>query len=88
LVNDGLRELGLNVPTPSDDAHLSGITFAYSKKMTGERLASQLRKRGIVVAHRQYHSHSGIRVSPYFYNQERDVETLLEATKRIIRGSV
>ena len=88
LVNDGLRELGLNVPTPSDDAHLSGITFAYSKKMTGERLASQLRKRGIVVAHRQYHSHSGIRVSPYFYNQERDVETFLEATKKIIRGSV
>ena len=83
-VNEGLRNLGLSVPTPADDRHLSGICFAYAKRMTGEELATKLRKRGVIVAPRQYQSHSGIRVSPYFYNDEDDVDALLDAARKIV----
>jgi cysteine desulfurase / selenocysteine lyase len=86
MVNEGLRRLGLNVLTPADGAHLSGITFAYADKMTGEKLAVRLRKRGIVVTPRSYHGHSGIRVSPYFYNDERDVEDFLDGMKTLINA--
>ncbi|MDA4136276.1 MAG: aminotransferase class V-fold PLP-dependent enzyme [Thaumarchaeota archaeon] len=85
MVNEGLREIGMNVPTPVDPAHLSGITFAYSKKVTGEQLSLRLRKMGMVVASRPFHTHSGLRVSPYFYNDENDVEAFLSAMKKIIR---
>ena len=85
MVNDGLRRLGLNVLSPADDVHLSGITFAYAETVTGEQLALRLRKSGIVVTPRSYHGHSGIRVSPYFYNEERDVEDFLDGVKKIIR---
>ena len=86
MVNDGLRGLGLKVLTPVDERHLSGITFAYSEKMTGEKLAARLRKSGIVVTPRTYHGHSGIRVSPYFYNEERDVEDFLEGVKGLTKA--
>jgi selenocysteine lyase/cysteine desulfurase len=77
----------LNVLTPDDPEHLSGITFGYAKKLTGEQLSLRLRKAGIVVAPRAFGVHSGLRVSPYFYNDEDDVEAFLDATKKAVRGA-
>jgi cysteine desulfurase/selenocysteine lyase len=85
MVNDGLRRLGLKVLTPPDDRHLSAITFAFAERISGEQLALRLRKKGILVTPRSYHGHSGIRVSPYFYNDERDVEYFLDGVKKIVR---
>jgi selenocysteine lyase/cysteine desulfurase len=87
MVNEGLRELGLNVLTPADSEHLSGITFACAKKITGAQLSLRLRKAGMVVAPRSFRALSGIRVSPYFYNDEQDVEDFLEATKKILMAT-
>lgn len=87
MVNEGLRRLGLNVLTPLDEGHLSAITFACARRMPGEELARRLAKRGVFVTPRPYHGLSGIRVSPYFYNDEDDVEALLSGVKRITRES-
>jgi cysteine desulfurase/selenocysteine lyase len=87
MVNEGLRNLGLDVMTPLDTKHASGVVFALSKRLSGEELGSKLRKAGILVTPRSYHGSSGIRVSPYFYNDEDDVETFLNGTKKVIRAA-
>jgi cysteine desulfurase / selenocysteine lyase len=87
MVNEGLRSLGMKVLTPSDATHLSAITFASAEGLPGEGLANRLKKRRILVTPRSYHGQSGIRVSPYFYNDERDVEKFLDATKHVLRTS-
>ncbi len=84
MINEGLRELGMTVLTPDDTKHRSGITFAYSKKVSGADLQLKLRKERILVTARAYHGHWGIRVSPYFYNDERDVDTFLSGIKKLL----
>jgi len=85
MVNLGLRDLGLDVLTPSDDAHASGITFASARKVSGDVLEKRLRKLKVFVTARSYHGRSGIRVSPYFYNDEHDISAFLDAVKKIVR---
>ncbi|MDG6925121.1 MAG: aminotransferase class V-fold PLP-dependent enzyme [Nitrososphaerota archaeon] len=85
-INEGLMKLGLEVLTPADAKHASGIVFARSKKVSGEEMGSRLRKTGILVTPRSYHGSSGIRVSPYFYNDEGDIETFLGGMKRVLRS--
>lgn len=84
MVNEGLRSLGMSVLTPDDKKHLSGITFAYSKRISGDQLQDRLRKSKILVTSRSYRKKSGIRVSPYFYNEEEDIDTFLSAVKKLV----
>ncbi len=83
-VNEGMRGLGITVLTPTDKRHLSGITFGYSKKISGDDLAARLRKSKILVTPRSYHGKPGIRVSPYFYNEEKDVDVFLSVLKKLV----
>lgn len=84
MINGGLRDLGMTVLTPNDAKHRSGIIFAYSKKISGEDLELKLRKGKVLVTARPYHGRSGIRVSPYFYNDEKDVDVFLGAIKKLL----
>ena len=84
MINQGLRDMGVKVLTPLDDEHLSGITFACAKGIAGETLELKLRRAKVLVTARSYHGNSGIRVSPYFYNDEEDVQMFLDAMKRIV----
>ena len=84
MVNEGLRRIGMEVLTPSDEEHRSGIVFAYTSTVSGQEMAQRLGKKGITVVARTYHGCSGIRVSPYFYNEEADVERFLDATRAIV----
>lgn len=69
---DGLRERGKRVTSPLDKDRRSGIvTF----EVTGAtELARKLQQDGIVVAPRV----NTLRVSPHFYNDESEIDTLLE----------
>lgn len=73
LLADELRSRGWEVLTPREEAARAGITtFACGR--TGPVVAS-LRERGVVVAARE----GRIRASTHFYNDEGDVERLLQA---------
>jgi len=85
MVNLGLRDLGLDVLTPTEEKHASGITFACARKVSGDELEQRLRRAKVYVTARSYHGRSGIRVSPYFYNNEDDVQVFLDAIKTIVR---
>jgi len=81
-VLDGLRKLRMEVLTPTERSHLSGIVFAKSRSRSGAAIAEALRRSKVMVTDRYYHGASGIRISPYFYNDSRDVEKLLGALRR------
>lgn len=73
ILVDGLKKLPAKLLTPTDDINCqSGIvTFDVANR---EQIAQQLSRRNIVVTIRT----DGIRVSPHFYNNEADIEKLLE----------
>jgi selenocysteine lyase/cysteine desulfurase len=80
---DDLIKAGLKVLTPVEDDHISGLVYACMEGVDGSKLMSSLKKQSIHVIGRDYHGYSGIRISPYFYNSEQDVEKLVSAVKRI-----
>ena len=82
---EGLQRLGMDVLTPTDGEHLSGVIFATSRSRSGDAIAKALSKRGVLVTDRYYHGITGIRISPYFYNDSEDVEMLLEALRLALR---
>jgi selenocysteine lyase/cysteine desulfurase len=84
MVNEGLRRIGMEVLTPDEEEHRSGIVFAYTRARSGPEIAQRLSEEGITVVARSYHGLSGIRVSPYFYNEEADVERFLESVRAIV----
>lgn len=76
---DGLHQLGMDLLSPTDEDHLSGVLFAASRSRSGTAIAKALSKRKVLVSDRYYHGVKGIRISPYFYNDSRDVKKLLGA---------
>ena len=80
---EGARGAGVEVLTPRDDRKRSAIVFLRSKGRSGAELAKKLKKRGIWVSGRYFERSSGIRISPYFYNTERNIEDLIDALKQI-----
>jgi cysteine desulfurase/selenocysteine lyase len=88
-VADGLLELGLAVVTPLEAAHRSGITTfrAGSTASDDVALTNHLRARGIVVSTRFTNRVGGVRVSTHLYNNDGDVDTLLEETARWVADS-
>jgi cysteine desulfurase/selenocysteine lyase len=77
----GLRALDLEVVTHLDRAHRSGLTVFRAGPSPKDDLALRdyLLGRGIVVSVRYTSGVGGVRVSTHVYNNESDVDRLLEA---------
>lgn len=74
----GLEQRGYLVTSPRGEAERSGI-IAFQKDGTSSReLCAILRDRGVVTAHRA----GGVRASAHLYNDDADVDRLLEALPR------
>ena len=82
---EGLDELGFKISTPREEERRSAIVFASLEGMDGVKLAGYFRKKGIWVTARRYGRLSGIRLSPYFYTSEDDVQEFLNAASEIAR---
>ena len=73
---DVLKDLGLELQTPEESAHRSGIVnFQINRP---EEVAKKLKSKGIIVSARAH----GIRVSPHFYNTEQEIDELVEEIKQ------
>jgi len=71
-----VKDLGLELQTPEEEQYRSGIVnFKIDK---AQKVAEKLEKKRIVVSARNH----GIRVSPHFYNNEEEIDKLVEETKR------
>ena len=75
LLLEGLDELGLDVVSPRD--RRSGIVVFEAPE--AHALVERLAAAGVAVSLRYTTGVGGIRVSPYFYSDESDVERLLAA---------
>lgn len=74
---EAVKDLGLELQTPEERQHRSGIVnFKIDKP---QEMAEKLKDKGIVVSARSH----GIRVSPHFYNTEEEVDMLIEEIKRV-----
>ncbi|MBI3023007.1 MAG: aminotransferase class V-fold PLP-dependent enzyme [Thaumarchaeota archaeon] len=82
---EGLEELGFRISTPREERRRSAIVFASLEGMDGAKLAGYFRKKGVWVTARRYGRLSGIRLSPYFYTSEDDVQEFLNAASEIAR---
>lgn len=80
----GLQKLGVRIHSPLDREHRAGITtFQLSKTAEEEKkFVTWLIAQRIYVSLRYTSNVGGVRVSTHFYNNEEDIERLLDATKR------
>ena len=69
----GLRDLGANVPTPSDDRERGPLVCVASKD--AEALVGALHEERIVTSSRN----GNVRISPHAYNSLEDIDLVLEA---------
>jgi selenocysteine lyase/cysteine desulfurase len=83
----GLRELGLEVVTPLEPEHRSGLTVFRAGPSREDDLAlrDHLLARDIAVSVRYTSGIGGVRVSTHLYNNEADVGRLLEAVHTWLR---
>jgi selenocysteine lyase/cysteine desulfurase len=84
----GLDRLGLEVVTPREGERRAGIvTFTLGSAERDVALMERLLERKILVAVRYTSRVGGVRVSCHFYNNEADIERLLEALAVLGRGA-
>ncbi len=84
----GLDRLGLEVVTPRERERRAGIVaFTLGSAERDVALMERLLERRILVAVRYTSRVGGVRVSCHFYNNEADVERLLEALASLGRGA-
>ena len=83
----GLRELDLEVVTPLEPAHRSGLTVFRAGRSREADLAlrDHLLARDIAVSVRYTSGIGGVRISTHFYNNEADVDRLLDAVRAWLR---
>jgi len=79
---EGLQTLGLEIVTPLARRHRSGIvTFSVGSAADNTQLMEKLLERKILVSVR-YTSHvGGVRVSCHYFNNDADIDRLLEAIR-------
>jgi selenocysteine lyase/cysteine desulfurase len=83
---EGLERLGMQVLSPSDIDHMSGVIYATSRSRSGSDITKALERKGVLVSDRYYHGIDGIRISPYFYNDSDDVKKLLSALRVALKA--
>lgn len=66
------RASGFELQTPEEKPYRSGIVSI--KTDNAQQIVDELRRKGIVVSARAH----GIRVSPHFYNTEKEIDTLMD----------
>ncbi|MGQ9538408.1 MAG: aminotransferase class V-fold PLP-dependent enzyme [Candidatus Bathycorpusculaceae bacterium] len=66
------RASGFELQTPEEKPYRSGIVNI--KTDNAQQIVDELRRKGIVVSARAH----GIRVSPHFYNTDKEIDTLME----------
>ncbi|MEM3566155.1 MAG: aminotransferase class V-fold PLP-dependent enzyme [Candidatus Bathyarchaeia archaeon] len=77
---EAVKALGLELQTPEEPKHRSGIVnFKIDRP---KEVVEQLRRMGIVVSARA----NGIRVSPHFYNTEEEIDKLVNEVKKAQQG--
>jgi len=74
-VIEGVRKKGYSVITPTDDASRAGIVSFIKEGISPSEVVQQLQERKILIAARR----GFLRVSPHFYNDECELDQLLEA---------
>ncbi len=83
LTTVALEEAGAEVVTPRAGAQSSIVTFRSSAKVESERqLVAKLSEERILASLRFTTGVGGIRLSPYFYNDESDIERMAEVVRR------
>ena len=75
-----LKELGAEIHGSSDVEHLSGITSFTIPNVDLAQLRSECMNIGVVLSHRD----GRLRISPHAYNNQEDLERLLN----LIRNSI
>lgn len=76
---DGLVKLGLKVNTPIESERRAGIvTYTFGDYEDNVRSYDTMNAEGIYVAHRYTGGVGGIRVSPHFFNTEKEIDHLLD----------
>jgi len=72
LLIDGAKTLGIRIVSPLEDKYRSGIVVIEPKSI--EEAYAEMVRKNISVSLRS----AGIRISPHFYNNEKDIAVLLE----------
>jgi cysteine desulfurase / selenocysteine lyase len=86
-LQEELRRYGVRVVTPPEPETRSGITtfLVSDERAENERLLASLLDERILVSIRYMSGVGGIRVSTHYYNDEKDLDMLLEALRRLLR---
>jgi selenocysteine lyase/cysteine desulfurase len=78
-----LEEAGAEVVTPSAGPRSSIVTFRSGSEIEADRrLVAKLSQERVLVSLRFTTGVGGIRVSPYFYNDEGDIDRLAAVVRR------
>lgn len=82
---DGLKEQPVNVNTPEEPSQRGAlVTYNTGSFEKNQRIYDELRKEGIIIAHRYAAGVGGIRVSCHFFNTFDEIDRLLEIQKRVL----
>jgi len=81
----GLQEMGAKILCPLDEKHRSAMFFCAFDKIDGAELARRLEKLKVIVPARNFGEVSGLRVSPYFYNSEEDVDRFTASVGSVLK---
>lgn len=77
---EGLLTLGLTVTSPSEDVERAGIVTFRHPTLAAEELAQRLVAAGVQCVARA----GNLRFSPHFYNDEQEVQTVLEKLRTMV----
>lgn len=83
---DRIEEIGGTLITHRDPGHFGGIVIArlYEDLDTDRRILKELHKRKIFIAQRFTDYVGGFRISCQYFNNEKDIDTMIEAMKELI----
>jgi cysteine desulfurase/selenocysteine lyase len=86
---EGLATLDLQLETPFDRSHRAGIiAFTTGQRARDRACLDFLLDRGILVAHRYTAGTGGVRASIHYFNNEDDIDQLLDATRAFVSGRI
>ena len=86
-VIEELQKIDARIVSPLDRAHRAGITTfrMYKNPEEDKKLQLWLKNKGIYVSVRYTSNIGGLRVSTHLYNNEQDIDKLVEATETYVK---